>query len=99
MSSPPIPFNFPDRPHARKHGPTGYTDYTSYKPWLRDEFCFRCIYCLDRERWYPNGHAGFGVEHALPKSDPANATRICDYEILLYACNDCNSEKRDGIAL
>jgi len=90
-----MPFNYAIQPHVRKHGPIGYNDFTSYKPWLRDEFHFRCVYCLGRERWYPSGHAAFGVEHALPKSNPAHAARICNYEILLYACSRCNSEKRN----
>jgi hypothetical protein len=29
------------------------TDYESYRPWLRDEFAFRCVYCLTRETWGP----------------------------------------------
>lgn len=94
-----MPFIFPNVAHVRKHGPVGYTDYTTYKPWLRDEFQFRCVYCLERERWYPSGHAAFGVEHSLPKSDPANARSVCDYEILLYACNSCNAQKQDQLIL
>jgi len=46
-----MPFIFPSVAHVRKHGPVGYTDFTTYKPWLRDEFQFRCVYCLERERW------------------------------------------------
>jgi hypothetical protein len=88
-----MPFTYPNRPHARKHGLSGYTDYASYKPWLRDEFCFRCVYCLERERWYPNWADAFGVEHVLAKSDPANAAFINDYDFLVYGCNRCNSAK------
>lgn len=46
-----FPFNYPDAPHRRRHGPRGYADYASYRPWLRDEFTFRCVYCLLREQW------------------------------------------------
>src|SRR5438874_575576 len=49
-----MPFKFATAPHARKHGPGGYETYQAYKDWLRDEFTFRCVYCLERERWYPN---------------------------------------------
>lgn len=94
-----MPFTYSDRPHVRKHGPGGYTDYARYKPWLRDEFSFRCVYCLQRERWYPNGHAGFGVEHVKPKARPEYQDLICDYRNLVYACNRCNSLKRDAIVL
>lgn len=37
---------YPANSHERRHGPLGYVDYKSYKPWLRDEFTFRCVYCL-----------------------------------------------------
>ena len=44
------PFEYPSSPHRRRHGPLGYADYASFRPWLRDEFSFRCVYCLLRER-------------------------------------------------
>jgi hypothetical protein len=44
-----MPFAYADAPHVRKHGPSGYVRYQSYKDWLRDEFAFRCVYCLERE--------------------------------------------------
>lgn len=28
-------FTYPDSPHRRRHGPLGYADYDSYRPWLR----------------------------------------------------------------
>jgi hypothetical protein len=61
----PVPFAYPDSKHDRQHGPRGYIDYRSYKPWLRDEFMFRCVFCLRRERWL-DGHISFGVEHLKP---------------------------------
>src|SRR6266404_4650262 len=94
-----MPFVYSNRPHLRKHGPAGYTDYTAYKPWLRDDFHFRCVYCLERERWYPSGHAAFGVDHVLPKGTPEYLALICDYENLVYACNRCNSAKEDRLLL
>ena len=48
-------FQYPRSALIRRHGPRGYADYVSYKPWLRDEFLFRCVYCLSRERWKPEG--------------------------------------------
>jgi hypothetical protein len=44
-------FNYPAEPHLRRHGPRGYADAASYRPWLRDEFAFRSVYCLFREQW------------------------------------------------
>lgn len=87
-------FKYPATAHVRRHGPSGYDDYKSYKPWLRDEFTFRCVFCLVRERWCHDGANGFGVDHLVPKSTPSGAGRICDYDNLLYVCNRCNSAKR-----
>lgn len=87
------PFAHPKQPMIRTHAPDGYTDYKSFKPWLRDEFAFRCVYCLVRERWYPSGADAFSVEHVLPQSSHPHL--VCHYPNLLYACCRCNSQKRD----
>lgn len=86
-------FCHPVESHTRRHGPLGYIDYVGYKPWLRDEFCFRCVYCLERERWYPDRAASFSVDHVVPQSE--DATRVCDYTNLVYCCTRCNSVRRD----
>jgi hypothetical protein len=86
-------FAYPEAPHVRRHGPKGYTDYASFKPWLRDEFAFRCVYCLVRERWFPNGEAGFSVDHVEPQASAPD--RLCDYTNLVYACLTCNSTRQD----
>lgn len=91
--NPPDPFAYPDVPHARKHGPRGYASYKSYDQWLRDEFTFRCVYCLEREMWYPNRGAAFAVEHILPKGEPQYEHLENEYTNLLYACSRCNSLK------
>jgi len=75
----PTPFAYPTTPHARRHGPRGYKNYQDYKPFLRDDFTFRCVYCLERETWYPNRDASFSVDHFEPKvlNPPASGnTRI-----------------------
>lgn len=84
------PFAYPPEPHTRKHGPRGYPKYQRYKPWLRDEFTFRCVYCLIRERWF---QLYFTIDHAMPRSRAPE--RLCDYGNLLYACSMCNSFKQD----
>ena len=95
MSSgvPPSLFEYPIESHQRRHGPAGYADYKSFKPWLRDEFKFRCVFCLHRETWWPDGDAAFSVEHIVPQSK--DETLICEYHNLLFACLGCNSAKRD----
>ena len=44
-------FEYPAAIHAWRHGPLGYAKYESYREWVRDEFSFRCVYCLLREQW------------------------------------------------
>jgi hypothetical protein len=86
-------FDYPNSPHARRHGPQGYADYKHYKPWLRDEFSFRCTYCLCRETWLPDGEAYFGVDHVWPRSRTTQS--LSSYDDLVYACCMCNAWKKD----
>lgn len=84
------PFTYPDCPHQRRHGPRGYANYESYRPWLRDEFAFRCVYCLTRETW--SQFTGvYALDHFV-----AVAIRpewAGQYDNLLYSCVSCNLSK------
>lgn len=93
----PTPFTYPETPHFRRHGPSGYKNYQDYKPWLRDDFTFRCVYCLERERWYPNEAASFSVEHIEPRS--ISPHRIGVYDNMVYACLRCNTGRQDALVL
>jgi hypothetical protein len=84
-------FEYPTEPHERRHGPTGYKDYDSYREWLRDEFTFRCVYCLHREQWYGRG-ATFHIDHFTPVVE--NEGVKCQYTNLLYGCATCNEAKK-----
>lgn len=84
------PFDYPADPHARKHGPRGYSDYPSFRPWLRDEFTFRCVYCLAREQW-GRVTGEFGLDHFEPKA--RSPQQVVDYGNLLYCCRSCNALK------
>jgi hypothetical protein len=86
----PTPFAYPTAAHTHKHAPHGYENYQSYKPWLRDEFVFRCVYCLTRETWGSSvsGHAELGADHFVPQS--LNESLKAVYSNLIYVCNDCN---------
>lgn len=86
-------FQYPLPRLLRRHGPRGYANYQSYKPWLRDEFRFQCAYCLCREIWEPNGADGFSVEHWEPRS--THPERGLEYENLLYACCTCNASRQE----
>lgn len=91
----PGPLAYPETPHHRRHGPDGYIDDRSWKPWLRDEFAFRCVFCLVRERWSPLGADSFGLEHLNPRSRAPHLEHV--YENLVYACSRCNSHKQDRL--
>jgi hypothetical protein len=90
-------FHYPGSVRQRRHGPAGYQDYGSYKPWLRDEFEFRCAYCLCRERWSPSGDDSFSVDHRTPRSKAPEG--LCRYDNLVYACCECNSAKSDALGV
>jgi hypothetical protein len=81
------PFRYPDGPHQRLHGPHGYASYESYRPWLRDEFAFRCVYCLTREAWGPFTGM-YALDHFVAAAlRPGRRNR---YDNLLYSCVSCN---------
>lgn len=88
--SAPFPFLYPDHPLVRRHGPRGYKDYESYRVWLRDEFAFRCVYCLRRENW-GSLKAEFDIDHHLPRAARADLTT--SYDNLFYCCHRCNLSK------
>lgn len=85
-----IPFKYPELPHVRRHGPTGYDAYESYRPWLRDEFVFRCVYCLRREKWVIR-HGNYDIDHLEAQADRPDL--MLDYDNLIYSCHTCNLAK------
>lgn len=84
------PFLYPKTPLRRRHGPIGYSKYQHYRPWLRDEFDFRCVYCLKREQWvFQEGD--FQLDHQVAQTI---APELCrEYTNLVYACANCNARK------
>lgn len=83
-------FRYPRAPLERRHGPAGYADYRSYRPWLRDEFTFRCVYCLIREQW-GRVTGEFDLDHFVPQIRDSSAQAV--YDNLLYSCRVCNLRK------
>ena len=83
----PTPFAYPSDPHQRMHGPAGYKDYAQYKPWLRDEFTFRCVYCLETgEFWYPDRAVSFSADHVeSKKAAPQRILRLYKSRLRLHA--------------
>ena len=88
----PQPYTYPSSPHTRRHGPGGWKDYQRYREWLRDEFAFRCVYCLDREVWR-DMRSRMHIDHFQPQA--LRPDLECDYSNLLYLCPACNGLKRD----
>ena len=84
------PFSYSPGPHVRRHGPDGWSDYRRYRPWLRDEFCFRCVYCLIREPWV-DMRRGYQIDHFIPQK--LRPELKADYDNLLYLCPACNNLK------
>jgi hypothetical protein len=85
-------FAYPDVAHVRRHGPRGYVDDEHYKPWLRDEFSFRCVNCGCREVWFPDGDRSFSVEHVQPRNLASEG--LTEYDTLVYACCQCNATRK-----
>ena len=82
-------FAYPATTHERRHGPQGYASHASFRPWLRDEFSFRCVFCLRREQW--DRCISIEVDHY--RSAAANPNLRLDYDNLLYVCARCNASK------
>lgn len=83
------PFIYPKSRYIRRLTPRNYTAYTSYKPFLRDEFERKCVYCRMPDTM--RGQDNFGTDHYRPKKRfPHLATT---YSNLFYCCNACNSRK------
>jgi hypothetical protein len=89
VDQPVEPYAYPGEAHERRHGPTGYADYQSYRPWLEDEFSFRCVYCLKRMVWAPTDI--WVIDHLISQDKAPHLE--CDYDNLVFACQFCNRWK------
>ena len=86
----PDPFAYPQQPHQRVHGPDGYSSHGEYREWLRDDWDFRCPYCLRREKW-ATFRRDWNIDHFEPiKYKPDLETA---YDNLIWACANCNQCK------
>lgn len=85
------PFHYEKIKHTRTRTPPAFSTYKAYKTDLRIEFAGQCVYCraLDRVK----GSESFGVDHYRPKKKFEHLATT--YANLFYACNRCNSFKRD----
>ncbi len=83
------PYSYPSCPHRRRHGPAGYSSYDQYRPWLEDEFTFRCVYCLKRMLWAPTDI--WTIDHVISQHEAPELE--CAYDNLVFACQFCNHRK------
>lgn len=86
----PSPFAYPKTTHVRRHGPYGCRRYGEYRNWLRDDFGFRCLYCLRRETWLTT-RKDHEIDHFLPRRNHEDVEN--DYDNLVFACRECNGTK------
>ncbi len=83
------PYEYPAEPHQRRHGPAGYAHYREFRPWLEDEFSFRCVYCLKRMAWSSTDI--WAIDHLISQDDAPELE--CEYDNLVFACQFCNGRK------
>lgn len=75
---------------TRRENPPHFPNYLSYKPFLRKDFEYRCVYC-ERTETHLGGEEAFEVEHFKPKAKFPRL--VCEYGNLYYACRRCNGHK------
>lgn len=74
----------------RQLSPPKYSDYSKFKPHLRIEFLYTCVYCGLFEIESAS-EDNFEVEHYVPQNKCM--AMECDYSNLLYSCSTCNGIK------
>jgi hypothetical protein len=85
-----ILFRYPKLRHRRKLSPGPFATYQQYKPFLREEFGHRCVYCRLADVMV-GGVKAFTVDHYYSKKFyPHLETQ---YDNLFYACPECNRWK------
>lgn len=72
--------------------PAVESDYRKYRPYVREDFCECCAYCLLHEV-LAAGVDNFELDHFKPKSDERFTSLAADYYNLYYSCHVCNHYK------
>jgi len=68
------------------------TRYTSFKPFIREDFNRRCGYCDDLDV-YHGGVRGYQIDHFKPHSIDSFKHLKEEYSNLVYSCPFCNRAK------
>lgn len=69
-----------------------YANYTSFKPYIREDFNKRCGYCDDLDLFH-GGVRGYQIDHFKPHSIKRFSTLKEEYSNLVYSCPFCNRAK------
>lgn len=69
-----------------------YRRYTSFKPYIREDFNKRCGYCDDLDI-YNGGSRGYQIDHFKPHSIARFLALKEEYSNLVYSCPFCNRAK------
>jgi len=69
-----------------------YSQYTSFKPFIREDFNQRCGYCDDLDI-YNGGSRGYQIDHFKPHSIAKFNHLKTTYSNLVYSCPYCNRAK------
>ena len=85
------PFSYPKSRHTRRLRPGPFNTYSDYKPFLREEFEKKCVYCRMPDTM--KDYEMYGVDHYRPKS--VFSELLTTYTNLFYCCNPCNRRKRE----
>jgi hypothetical protein len=76
----------------RRSDPPAVSNYTQYKQALREDFQYRCAYCMLHEGDpYGGGFHHFQIDHFRPRNKFPDL--INTYRNLYYACSWCNRAK------
>jgi len=69
-----------------------YASYTSFKPYIREDFNKRCGYCDDLDLFH-GGVRGYQIDHFRPHSISKFTHLKEEYSNLIYSCSFCNRAK------
>lgn len=81
---------------VRSVPPRIYRDYTLYRPLLRQDFHYRCAYCLTHE-YHLGSEANVAIDHHRPRNGAfARPDLEHSYANLYWSCRECNENKADN---
>lgn len=72
-----------------------YARYGSFKPYIRADFNYKCVYCHRHESAF-NSYREFEIDHIKPKGIARFSHLENEYSNLVYSCPHCNNIKTDS---